>query len=59
MTQNKILEQTELNIINMGLELFKQETERQNIPTLQVNWRPPCGGDPELIRIIDAIRERG
>ncbi|HML54199.1 MAG TPA: DUF3164 family protein [Solidesulfovibrio magneticus] len=39
----------ELNVINVGLEGFYSELKEQNVPTVQVDWRPPAGGDVALI----------
>lgn len=42
-------------IINIGLEKFNEENLSQKIDSVQVNWRPPAGGDKELQRILDKI----
>jgi len=39
----------ELHVINAGLEGFYTELQEQNVPTVQVDWRPPAGGDAALI----------
>lgn len=44
-----------LNVINVGAELFKQELSKQNTPTIQVDWRPPAGGDPILAKALDTL----
>jgi hypothetical protein len=44
-----------LKVINIGAELFEQELAKQNIPVIQLDWRPPAGGDPELAIVLDAL----
>jgi hypothetical protein len=39
-------------LVNLGLEGFCNELKEQNVPTAQVDWRPPAGGDKELIDIL-------
>ncbi|MDO5536230.1 MAG: DUF1116 domain-containing protein [Desulfovibrionaceae bacterium] len=41
-----------VRIVNLGLEGFYSELKEQNVPVVQVDWRPPAGGDRELIDIL-------
>lgn len=59
METKKILDQKEMYIINMGLPLFYTEVKKQNVPCVMVDWRPPAGGNTQLITIIDKLRKRG
>ena len=45
-----------LQVINIGLDGFGQTLQELGIPVAMVDWRPPAGGDPELISIIDQLR---
>ena len=38
-----------ISIVNVGLEGFYNELTEQGVPTIQVDWKPPAGGDPALI----------
>ncbi|QXE92655.1 DUF1116 domain-containing protein [Geomonas subterranea] len=51
-----ILQQS-VNVINLGLEGFCQDLKSQSVPVVQVDWRPPAGGDQELVEAL--IRLRG
>ncbi len=42
----------ELQCINMGLEIFARNLQRQGVTVLQMAWRPPAGGDERLIRLL-------
>ncbi len=50
-----------LRVVNVGLDLFAESVRAQGAPVAEVDWRPPAGGDEELVRILvadAAIRER-
>lgn len=32
-----------LNVVNVGLELFAEELEREGVTVVHVDWRPPAG----------------
>jgi hypothetical protein len=40
---------TEVDVINVGLPLFASAIAEQERPVVQVDWRIPAGGDPELV----------
>jgi FdrA protein len=44
-----------LIVINLGLDKFAQSLEEQNVEVLRVDWRPPAGGDQEMIALLDAL----
>jgi len=48
--------QTDLHVVNLGLSSFAETLREGRIPVIDVDWRPPAGGDPELIHIIDDLK---
>ena len=42
----------EIQVINIGLERFKDALEAQGVKVAHVNWQPPAGGDMKLIDIL-------
>ncbi len=44
-----------LKVINLGLEGFADELERQGVAVLRVDWRPPAGGDPKLADLLSKL----
>jgi hypothetical protein len=38
-----------------GSRIFKQNLEVQNIEVVRVDWRPPAGGDQEMIALLDQL----
>lgn len=46
----------ELKIINMGLDSFSEDLKSQQIDTLQMDWRPPAGGNQKLASLLDKLK---
>ena len=42
--------------INLGLESFAESLRDQGAEVVQVDWRPPAGGDAELAALLDRMR---
>ncbi len=51
MTSKNILED-QLRVINIGLEVFADELRSENIPVVQMDWRPPTGGNSYLTELL-------
>ena len=48
--------QTDLRVVNVGLSSFAETLREVRVPVIDVDWRPPAGGDSALIRIIDNLK---
>lgn len=44
-----------LTVINMGLESFAENLKKEKVIVLQMNWRPPAGGDKKLISLLAKV----
>ncbi len=42
--------------INVGLESFYDELVEQEVSAVQVDWRPPAGGDEQIISVLKRMR---
>lgn len=42
--------------INVGLGSFTESLKAQAAPVIQVDWRPPAGGDERLMAILERMR---
>jgi FdrA protein len=51
----EILERPQ-RVVNVGLEIFYQEMLAQEVSAVQVDWRPPAGGNERLISILERMR---
>ena len=56
MTNINELFQEELKIINMGLQSFNENLKKQNTKTVQVNWKPPAGGNKKMLSLLDKLK---
>lgn len=45
-----------MRAVNVGLPLFADALREQGVEVVQVKWRPPAGGDADLIRVLDGLR---
>ncbi|MBN1316381.1 MAG: acyl-CoA synthetase FdrA [Anaerolineales bacterium] len=45
-----------LSAINVGLESFTESLITQKAPVIQVDWRPPAGGNQKLMSILDRMK---
>jgi len=48
--------QRPLKVINLGLSWFAEALARQEVPVLQVDWRPPAGGDQQLLEVLRKLQ---
>ncbi len=48
---------SELNIINLGLESFADSVDAQGVNVQHVDWKPPAGGNPKIIALLDKLDE--
>ncbi|AGK52379.1 DUF1116 domain-containing protein [Bacillus sp. 1NLA3E] len=46
---------SKLNVINVGLDLFKEDMVKQNASVTQLEWAPPGGGNPDLIAALEKL----
>jgi hypothetical protein len=53
-TARRLLD-SELNVVNIGLEIFHNALKLQNIKVVDVNWSPPPKLDKEIEDILDKI----
>jgi FdrA protein len=47
-----------LAAVNVGLESFTESLQAQGAPVIQVDWRPPAGGDEKLMAILERMRRK-
>jgi len=45
-----------LAVVNIGVGLFADALRKQGVKTIQVEWRPPAGGDKNLARILSNVQ---
>ena len=45
----------ELKVVNIGIPTFADDLHAQGVTVVRVDWKPPAGGDAEMIRILDKL----
>ena len=55
MSKIRSLFSTPLAVTNVGVENFHQTLVQQQIQTIQVDWRPPAGGDIQLLAKLQGL----
>jgi hypothetical protein len=53
-TARRLLD-SELNVVNIGLEIFYNALKLQNIKVVDANWNPPPKLDKETEDLLDKI----
>jgi FdrA protein len=46
-----------LRVINVGLELFAEDLKAAGVEVIQVDWRPPSGGNPRLAALLAQLED--
>jgi len=47
----------EVQVVNMGIVIFAEDLQRAGVEVIQMDWRPPAGGDRKLIALLDSLAE--
>lgn len=42
----------DLVTINMGLESFADNLKKEGVRAIQVNWKPPAGGNARMVALL-------
>jgi hypothetical protein len=42
-------------VINIGVQDFGEALEAQSVQVIYVDWKPPAGGDQEMIDLLDQL----
>ena len=44
-----------LRIVNIGLTSFADDLKNQGAEVVDVDWRPPAGGDAEMLKLLEKL----
>lgn len=45
----------DIRVINIGVELFAQHLQAQDVPVVHVDWQPPARGDARLGELLSKL----
>ncbi len=55
MVEKKNLFSRELKVINVGIKMFAEDLESQNVEVIHVDWQPPAGGDLDILKLLEKL----
>ncbi len=55
MTDDKNIFNIELKVINIGIDTFPKDLKAQGVEVISVDWRPPAGGDLEMLKLLERL----
>lgn len=44
-----------LKVVNIGIETFASDLEKQGVTVIRVDWRPPASGDAEMSKLLEKL----
>jgi len=47
----------EIQVINIGIDRFAEDLMEAGVPVIQMDWRPPAGGNKRLIEMLDRLND--
>ena len=53
-TKKSILTET-LKVVNVGIKTFDDDLRSQGVEVVHVDWKPPAGGDIEMLRLLEKL----
>lgn len=60
MANDKLVQlfRSDLKVINIGLESFAEDLKSLNVPVIQMDWRPPAGGNKKLAAVLELLKDK-
>jgi hypothetical protein len=46
-----------LRVINIGIEGFAEDLQAVGVDVVQLDWRPPTGGDARLASLLASLQD--
>jgi hypothetical protein len=44
-----------LKVVNIGIPTFADDLRSQDVEVIHVDWKPPAGGDIEMLRVLEKL----
>lgn len=55
MVRRKSILSGSMKVVNIGILSFADDLESQGVEVVRVDWKPPAGGDEEMIRLLEEL----
>jgi hypothetical protein len=54
-SKKKTILTEKLKVVNIGISTFADDLRSQDVEVINVDWKPPAGGDIEMLRLLDKL----
>jgi len=44
-----------LKVVNIGISTFADDLRSQAVEVVNVEWKPPAGGDAEMLKLLEKL----
>lgn len=51
-TEEKNILTENLKVVNIGIKTFADDLRSQDVEVVHVDWKPPAGGDIEMLKLL-------
>lgn len=51
----KVTLSAKLKVVNIGISTFGDDLRSQDVEVVDVDWKPPAGGDVEMSRLLEKL----
>ena len=53
--KDKTILAEKLKVINIGISTFADDLRSQGVDVVHVDWKPPAGGDVEMLKLLEKL----
>lgn len=54
-SKEKTILTEKLMAVNIGVSTFADDLRSQDVEVVHVDWKPPAGGDVEMLRLLEKL----
>jgi hypothetical protein len=54
-SKEKAILNEDLKVVNIGVSTFADDLRSQDVEVVHVDWKPPAGGDVEMLRLLERL----
>ena len=54
-SQEKNILTQKLKVVNIGISNFAENLHSQDVEVVHVDWKPPAGGDIEMLKLLEKL----
>jgi deoxyribodipyrimidine photolyase-like uncharacterized protein len=54
-SKEKTILTEKLKVVNVGISTFADDLRSQGVKVVHVDWKPPAGGDIEMLKLLEKL----